>query len=131
VTGSVDVIVGGAEFTVSNLIPDNPHLDWVISDDGGLIWNQGIGVLSSSGKKELATEFVKWILSPKGQGLLATSECFWAMPTNSNAELTDAQKTILRWDQQADYLARSVIALFPDADMDAQMLDLWTEFQQS
>lgn len=131
VTGSVDVIVGGAEFTVSNLIPDNPHLDWVISKDGGLIWNQGIGVLSKSNKKDLAAEFVKWILSPKGQGLLATSECFWAMPTNSKAELTDAQKTILRWDQQADFLSRSAVSLFPDADLDAEMLDLWTEFQQS
>jgi hypothetical protein len=40
VTGSVDVIVGGAEFTVSNLMPTNPQLDWVIADTGGLIWNQ-------------------------------------------------------------------------------------------
>ena len=131
VTGSVDVIVGGAEFAVSNLIPDNPHLDWVISNDGGLIWNQGIGVLSASKKKDLAAEFVKWILSPTGQGLLATSECFWAMPTNADAELSAEQKAILRWDQQSDFLSRSAISLFPDADMDAEMLDLWTEFQQS
>ena len=71
VSGSVDVIVGGAEFTVSNLMPTNPHLDWVIADHGGLIWNQGIGIVSESNRKELAAEFIKWILSPKGQGLLA------------------------------------------------------------
>ena len=131
VTGNVDVVVGGAEFTVSNLIPTNPHLDWTIADEGGLIWNQGIGVLSASKKQDLAQEFVKWILSPKGQGLLATSECFWAMPANSAAELSDEAKTHLRWNDQSKFLASSHVSLFPDADMDAAMLDIWTEFLQS
>ena len=92
VTGSVDVIVGGAEFAVSNLMPTNPQLDWVISDDGGLIWNQGIGILSDSNRQELAAEFIKWIMSPTGQGLLATSECFWAMPANEAAEISDCRQ---------------------------------------
>ncbi len=131
VTGSVDVIVGGAEFTVSNLMPTNPNLDWVISDDGGLIWNQGIGILSSSNRKELATEFIKWILSPTGQGLLATSECFWAMPANEKAEISAEDKIHLRWDNQADFLQRSHVSLLPDPEMDAEMLDIWTEFLQS
>ena len=67
VTKSVDVVVGGAEFTVSNLMGSNPHLDWTISDDGGLIWNQGIGILSDSNRKELASLFLQWILSPKAR----------------------------------------------------------------
>ena len=70
VTGNVDVIFGGAEFTVSNLIPTNPNLDWVIFDTGGLIWTQGLSVLKQSQRQGLAVEFVKWILSPKGQALL-------------------------------------------------------------
>ncbi len=131
VTGSVDVIVGGAEFAVSNLMPSNPQLDWVISDDGGLIWNQGIGILSDSNRQDLAAEFIKWIMSPKGQGLLATSECFWAMPANETAEISDADKANLRWDDQADFLARSEVSLLPDVEMDAAMLDIWTEFLQS
>ncbi len=131
VTGSVDVIVGGAEFAVSNLIPTNPDLDWTISDDGGLIWNQGIGVLADSNRKDLAMQFVQWILSSKGQGLLATSDCFWAMPANSTAELSDDAKANLRWDDQPGFLAKSHVSLLPDAEMDAEMLDIWTEFLQS
>ncbi len=131
VSGSVDVVVGGAEFTVSNLMPSNPHLDWVISDDGGLIWNQGIGILANSNRKELAAEFIKWILSPSGQGLLATSECFWAMPANEKAEISAEDKVHLRWDDQSDFLGRSHVSLLPDAEMDAAMLDMWTEFLQS
>jgi spermidine/putrescine transport system substrate-binding protein len=87
--------------------------------------------LSASNRKDLATDFVKWILSPKGQGLLATSECFWAMPANSKAELDDSAKKILRWDEQPNFLAKSQVSLLPDADTDAEMLDIWTEFLQS
>jgi len=131
VTGSVDVIVGGAEFTVSNLIPTNPHLDWAIADSGGLIWNQGIGILADSGRKDLATEFLRWILSPTGQGALATSECFWAMPASQAADLSLDQKAILRWDEQESFLANSHFSLLPEPDMDFEMLDIWTEFLQS
>lgn len=131
VTGSVDVIVGGAEFTVSNLIPTNPHLDWVIADSGGLIWNQGIGILADSSRKELAADFLRWILSPAGQGSLATSECFWAMPASRAASLSADQKAILRWDEQENFLASSHFSLLPEPDMDFEMLDIWTEFLQS
>ena len=34
-TGNADAIVGGAEYAVSGLMGDNPHLDWTISDQGG------------------------------------------------------------------------------------------------
>lgn len=131
VTGNVDIIAGGAEFTVSNLIPDNPHLDWTIAEKGGLIWTQGIGILADSARKDLAAEFIRWIVSPEGQGLLATSECYWAMPANRNAVIEDKAKGILRWDQQGEFLARSHISVFPEPELDAEMLNLWMEFMQS
>ena len=53
------------------------------------------------------------------------------MPANGKAELDAGAKKILRWDDQADFLARSEVSLLPDAEMDAEMLDIWTEFQQS
>lgn len=131
VTGNADVVFGGAEFTVSNLIPANPHLDWVIFDTGGLIWTQGLTVLEQSKRQDLAVEFIKWVLSPKGQAMLATSDCYWAMPTNRMAELDAAQKAVLRWDDQPAYLKSSVFSELPTSDIDAQMLEIWTEFQQS
>lgn len=130
VTGSVDVIYGGAEFTVSNLIPSNPQLDWVIAESSGLIWTQGLSILKASNRKELAVDFIKWIMSTKGQALLATSDCYWAMPTNGKAELDDEQKKLLRWDEQPTYLKSSVFSQLPASEMDAQMLDIWTEFLQ-
>lgn len=129
-TGEVDVIAGGGEYVVAGLHRENPALDWVLPKEGGVRWMQAIGVFADSRKKELATEFVKYILSPEGQARLATSSCYWAMPANSRAALTDEEKEILRWDEQPEFLANSYPYFIPDAELDAQMLDIWTEFLQ-
>ena len=87
-TGQVDIIAGGGEYVTAGLHEENPDLDWVLPDDGGVRWMQAIGVFAASQKQKLATEFVKYILSPEGQARLATSSCYWAMPANSKAALT-------------------------------------------
>lgn len=131
VNGDVDMIINGAEFAVSGLMPTMPALDWAIFDEGGLMWIQGIGVFNESGQKDLAFDFINHILSPEGQGLLATSECYWAMPANGKAVLSDAEKKILRWDEQAAFMDRSVPSTISRADIDSEMLDIWTEFLQT
>ena len=129
-TGEVDIIAGGGEFAVSVLHKENPALDWVLPNQGGVRWQQAIGVFAASKKKDLALKFVQYILSPEGQGRLATSSCYWAMPANSKANLTPEQKKILRWDEQPKFLANSYFYLQPDEEFDKAMLDVWTAFLQ-
>jgi spermidine/putrescine transport system substrate-binding protein len=131
-TGEVDIVVGGGEWLTAVLAAEQPYLTWTIPDQGAVRWAQSIGVLEASENKELALEFVKYIAGPEGQARLATSSCFWGMPANAKAgeHLTDEQKAILRWDQQADYLARTQLYPAPDADLDAAMQDLWLEVLQ-
>jgi spermidine/putrescine transport system substrate-binding protein len=129
-TGEVDIIAGGGEFAVSVLHRENPALDWVLPNQGGVRWQQAIGVFAASKKKDLAVKFVQYILSPEGQGRLATSSCYWAMPANSKAVLTPEQKKILRWDEQPKFLTNSYFYLQPDEKFDKAMLDVWTEFLQ-
>ncbi len=128
VNGDVDIILNGAEFVVSGLMPTMPALDWTIFDEGGLMWIQGISMFKDSTRKEMALDFINYIMSPKGQGRLATSECYWAMPANRKAVLNDAQRKILRWDEQESFLSRSVPSTIGAEDTDAEMLDIWTEF---
>ena len=52
------------------------------------------------------------------------------MPANAKAELTDEQKQVLRWDEQPGFIAKSYPYFIPDADLDAKMLEVWTEFLQ-
>lgn len=129
-TGEVDVIVGGGEFATSVLHEENPELDWILPDQGGIRWQQAIGVLASSEQQELAVEFIKYIVSPDGQARLAMSSCYWGMPANSQAALSDEDKEILRWDEQDGFIASSHPYFIPDSDLDAAMLDVWTRFLQ-
>lgn len=127
-TGEVDIIVGGGEFVTAGLEAENPALDWVLPDQGGIRWQQAIGVVATSEKKDLATKFVQYIVSPEGQARLATSSCYWAMPANSKAPLTEEQKAILRWDEQPTFIENSHPYFIPDPELDKAMLDVWTEF---
>lgn len=131
-TGEVDIVVGGGEWLTAVLAAEQPALTWTIPKQGAVRWSQSIGVLADSRKPDLALEFVKYIVSPEGQARLATSSCYWGMPANARAGefLTEAQKEVLRWDQQADYLARTQLYPAPDAELDAKMQDLWLETLQ-
>lgn len=131
-TGEVDILVGGGEWLTAVLAEENADLDWTIPEQGAVLWAQSIAVLADSANTDLATEFVKYIVSAEGQARLATSSCYWGMPANADAGsvLGDEQKAILRWDDQTDFLARVQRYPVPDADLDAAMQDLWTEMLQ-
>ena len=131
-TGEADILIGGGEWAVAVLQSENPDLDWVLPDQGGILWSQSLAIFKDSKKQDLALEFVKYVMSPEGQARLATSSCFWGMPANRKAGgvLSDEQKRGLRWDEQEAFLAKSHRYFIPDAELDAQMLDVWTEFLQ-
>lgn len=132
-TGEVDILVGGGEWLTAVLAAENANLDWTIPKTGAVRWAQSLAILESSTKKDAALQFVNYITSPEGQAKLATSACYWGMPANAKAGdvLTPEQKTVLRWDNQADYLARSQLYPVPDAALDTAMQDLWTEMLQN
>lgn len=129
-TGEVDILVGGGEWVTAGLVEDIPELDWVIPDQGAVRWSQSIGIFADSAQPDLALEFVKHILSPEGQAALATSSCYWAMPANAaaGAVLTESQRAALRFDEQAEFLARAQLYPAPDSALDAAMQDVWTRF---
>ena len=128
VTGSADIIAGGGEFAVAGLQAERPSLDWVLPDEGGIRWMQSLAIFETSARKDLANKFVQYVLSPDGQGRLATAACYWAMPASAKATLTGAQKKTLRWDEQPSFLPKSYHYLSPDPELDNAMLEVWTEF---
>jgi spermidine/putrescine transport system substrate-binding protein len=132
-TGEVDILVGGGEWLTAVLAADNPDLDWTIPSQGAVRWAQSLAILADSTRQEDALKFVQYITSPEGQARLATSSCYWGMPANAAAGdvLTAEQRTILRWDNQPDYLARSQLYPVPDAALDTAMQDLWTDMLQN
>jgi spermidine/putrescine transport system substrate-binding protein len=131
-TGEVDILVGGGEWITASLAKDKPNLDWIVPKQGAVRWAQSIGVMKDSKKQELALKFVQYIVSPEGQARLATSSCYWGMPTNEKAgeHLTAEQKKALRWDDQAGYLKNTQLYPIPRAELDKKMQDAWTNMMQ-
>jgi len=130
-TGEVDILVGGGEWVTAGLAKENPALDFSIPKEGAVLWSQSLAMFKDSKNKDLALKFIQYIMSPEGQARLATSSCYWGMPANTKAALDDAQKKILRFDEQPGFLARAQHYPAPNADLDKKMQDLWTAMMQS
>lgn len=130
-TGEVDILVGGGEWVTAGLAKENPALDFSIPKEGAVLWSQSLAMFKDSKNKDMALKFIQYIMSPEGQARLATSSCYWGMPSNTKATLTDEQKKILRFDEQPGFLARAQAYPAPNADLDKKMQDMWTEMLQA
>jgi spermidine/putrescine transport system substrate-binding protein len=130
-TGEVDLLVGGGEWVTAGLAKENPALDFSIPKEGGILWSQSLAMFAASKNKDLALKFIQYVLSPEGQARLATSSCYWGMPSNSKATLTPDQKRILRFDEQPGFLTRAQRYPAPDAALDKKMQDVWTQMLQA
>ena len=128
VTGTVDLVVAGSEWTVSVLTTEHPELDWVIFDEGGLLWNESLCIFADSDRVDLSKAFIRHCMGGEGSRYLATSECYWSAVSNKEVALSDQEKRILRWDEQSAFLARSHPSSIGGPDLDAAMLEVWTEF---
>ena len=129
-TGAADILVGGGEWVTAGLHKDQPNLAYVVPHQGGIRWQQGIAVFASSKRKELATKFAQYILSPEAQAKLATSSCYWGVPANSKAALTDEQRSILDWSEQPKYIANSHPYPQLTSAFDQKLHALWAEVLQ-
>ena len=130
-TGEVDILVGGGEWVTAGIAKENPDLDFSIPKEGAVLWSQSLAMFKESKNQEMALKFIQYIMSPEGQARLATSSCYWGMPANTKAALTDEQKKTLRFDEQPDFLKRAQGYPAPSEDLDKKMQDVWTEMIQA
>ena len=130
-TGEADILVGGGEWVTAGIAKENPDLDFSIPKEGAILWSQSLSMFKDSKNKDMALKFIQYIMSPEGQARLATSSCYWGMPANTKAALTDDQKTTLRFAEQPGFLDRAQGYPAPSEDLDKKMQDVWTEMIQA
>jgi spermidine/putrescine transport system substrate-binding protein len=130
-TGEADILIGGGEWVTAGIAKENPDLDFSIPKEGAVLWSQSLAMFKDSQNKDAALKFIQYVLSPEGQARLATSSCYWGMPANKQAALSDEQKKILRFDEQPDFLKRAQGYPAPSEDLDKKMQDVWTEMIQA
>ena len=102
-TGEADILVGGGEWVTAVLAAENPALDFSIPEEGGILWSQSLAMFADSREPGPGAEVHPVHHEPEGQARLATSSCYWGMPAKQQAALTDAQKAVLRFDEQPDF----------------------------
>ena len=124
-TGVVDILVGGGEWVTAVLAAENPALDFSIPEEGGIVVAVARHVRRQR-EPGPGAEVHPVHHEPRGQARLATSSCYWGMPANRQAALSDAQKAVLRFDEQPEFLERAQLYPAPDQDLDKKMQDLWT-----
>src|SRR4029078_13549632 len=88
-TGEVDILVGGGEWVTAGLAKENPALDFSIPKEGAVLSSQSLVMVKDAKNKDMALKFIQYIMSPEGQARLATSSCYWGMPANTKAALSD------------------------------------------
>jgi spermidine/putrescine transport system substrate-binding protein len=130
-TGEADILAGGGEWVTAGIAKEKPELDFSIPKEGAVLWSQSLAMFKDSKNKELALKFIQYIMSPEGQQHLATSSCYWGMPSNTKAALSADEKKILRFAEQPDFLKRAQAYPAPTEDLDKKMQDLWTEVLQA
>jgi spermidine/putrescine transport system substrate-binding protein len=130
-TGEADILVGGGEWVTAGIAKENPDLDFSIPREGAVLWSQSLAMFKESKNKDMAMKFIQYVMSPEGQARLATSSCYWGMPANTKAALSDEQKATLRFAEQADFLKRAQPYPAPDEALDKKLQDLWTEMLQA
>jgi spermidine/putrescine transport system substrate-binding protein len=130
-TGEADILIGGGEWVTAGIAKENPDLDFSIPKEGAVLWSQSLAMFKDSKNKDMAIKFIQYIMSPEGQARLATSSCYWGMPSNTKAALDADQKRILRFDEQPDFLKRAEPYPAPDEALDKKMQDMWTEMIQA
>ena len=130
-TGEADILVGGGEWVTAGIAKDKPELDFSIPKEGAVLWSQSLAMFKDSKNKDMALKFIQYVMSPEGQARLATSSCYWGMPSNTKAALDDSQKKILRFAEQPDFLKRAQSYPAPNEALDKKMQDLWTEMIQA
>jgi spermidine/putrescine transport system substrate-binding protein len=96
-TGEADILVGGGEWVTAGIAKENPNLDFSVPKEGAVLWTQSLAMFKESKNKDMALRFIQYIMSPEGQARLATSSCYWGMPSNTKAALSDDQKKTLRF----------------------------------
>ena len=130
-TGEVDVLIGGGEWVTAGIAQEKPELDFSIPKEGAVLWSQSLAMFKDSKNKDMALKFIQYVVSPEGQARLATSSCYWGMPSNMKATLSEDQKKILRFAEQPDFLKRAQAYPAPNDALDKKMQDLWTEMIQA
>ncbi len=83
--GDTWIVPAGGEWVAGLLRADGHPIDWTVPKEGGIMWMETALIPAKAERINLATQFIRWVQSPRGQALLATRRAYYGVPCNAHA----------------------------------------------
>jgi spermidine/putrescine transport system substrate-binding protein len=131
--GELWVLPCGGESVVYNL-RDRKQFDWLIPDEGGIMWVEGLAIVKNARHVASARRFIQWAQRPAAQALLATRRAYASNVPNRKAyDLLSAEdRAILRSASETELeslLSRLTVRSLPRKQSEAEWTAVWQDFK--
>lgn len=120
-------------FTMSQLRAEgNDWVNVVIPETGGMAWTEGICMVKNPQNRDLAVEFMKKVVTPKGQFALAWKPSAKSPPVNTKSfdQFNEKQQDALMFDEKGFETADAILEKttpYEFSPITDQWTDMWTE----
>jgi spermidine/putrescine-binding protein len=96
--GSVYAAPGIGEWAAAALAAEGLPIDWIVPDEGGVMWVEAFAITTDSNHPELARAFVAEALKPPNLALLATRKAYFSQVSRISAYafIPDKAKAFLK-----------------------------------
>lgn len=97
-TGSIYAAPGIGEWAAAALAAEGLPIDWIVPDEGGVMWVEAFAIAADSNHPELARAFVAEALKPPNLALLATRKAYFSQVSRISAYafIPDKAKAVLK-----------------------------------
>jgi spermidine/putrescine transport system substrate-binding protein len=97
-SGSIYVAPGIGEWAAAALASEGLPIDWIVPNEGGVMWVEAFSVAADSDHLELARAFVAEAMKPSNLALLATRKAYFSQVsrTSAYAFIPDQAKNVLK-----------------------------------
>lgn len=128
------IVPAGGDWVAAALQEQGHAIDWAVPQEGGVIWSECLAIPTDSRNRELAKTYIRYMMTPRAQALLAWRKAYTSQIPNIDAwqHMTDKQKAVLqittREAAQA-LLARASIRELPSNQPEAKWQEVWQRFK--
>lgn len=134
--GKVWVVPTAGEWVAGTLMLQGKPVDWVVPEEGGVMWTETIGIPDDAPHTQLAKKFIRWIQTPEAQELLSRRSAYFANCANFKAYklMTPQMKDALKVHNKEEALAllsRVCMRQLPQNQPEQKWQDAWQAFKDA
>lgn len=133
-SGEVWIVPGGAGWLASALQAQGEPIDWLVPEEGGVMWMDTVAIPRQAPHPNEGKEFIRYMMTAKAQAALSQKPAYHSNVPNRDAYalLPDEHKDRLRVHNEAEVLAllsKIAVRRLPVNQSEKQWQDAWEAFK--